>query len=90
MPAIPSVDPLTTGSGTPAAAALGRIGTIAPSSASADLGMMSTMEQAAKDGFRIVEAGRDAAERLVAAVGRFHAESGHEVGPEQAAAIDAL
>jgi hypothetical protein len=52
--------------------------------------MMSTMEQAAKDGFRIVEAGRDAAERLVAAVGRFHAESGHEVGPEQAAAIDAL
>lgn len=47
-------------------------------------------EQAKEDGFRVVEAGRDEAGRLVAAVRRFHGESGHEVGPSQVAAIHIL
>ena len=49
-----------------------------------------TAGQPEEDGFRVIEAGRREAERLVVAVRRFHAESGHEVGPEQAAAIRAL
>ena len=52
--------------------------------------MTPVTEPDAKDGFRVVAAGRDEAGRLVAAVRRFHDESGHEVGPEQAAAIHAL
>jgi ribosomal protein S18 acetylase RimI-like enzyme len=46
--------------------------------------------QAGGDDFRVVEAGRDEADRLVAAVRRFHAESGHGVGAAQAGAIHAL
>jgi ribosomal protein S18 acetylase RimI-like enzyme len=46
--------------------------------------------QAGKDGLRVVAAGPREAGRLVAAVRRFHGESGHEVGPAQAGAILAL
>ena len=42
------------------------------------------------DGFRVIAAGAPEAERLVAAVRRFHGESGHGVDPTQAAAIHAL
>ncbi len=52
--------------------------------------MKLTTEEVEKDGFRVVAAGPDEAERLVGAVRRFHAESGHRVGPEQVAAIDIL
>jgi hypothetical protein len=52
--------------------------------------MTPTTEPDAKDGFRVFEAGRREAERLVAAVRRFHGESGHGVDPTQAAAIHAL
>ena len=51
---------------------------------------MLTAEQAEKDDFRVVAAGPHEAGRLAAAVRRFHGESGHEVGPEQAGAILAL
>jgi ribosomal protein S18 acetylase RimI-like enzyme len=46
-----------------------------------------TAEQPEEDGIRIAAAGLGEAERLVAAVRRFHAESGHEIGPAQAEAI---
>ena len=49
-----------------------------------------TAEQAERDGFRDVAAGREEAGRLVAAVRHFHGESGHTVGPAQAGAILAL
>lgn len=47
-------------------------------------------EQAEGDGLRVVMAGGREAERLVAAIRRFHGESDHEVGPAQARAILAL
>ena len=47
---------------------------------------MLTAGQAEKDDFRLVAAGPREAERVTAAVRRFHGESGHEVGPAQAAA----
>jgi ribosomal protein S18 acetylase RimI-like enzyme len=47
---------------------------------------MLTAEQAETDDFRLVAAGPRDAGRLAAAVRRFHGESGHEVGPAQAAA----
>ena len=46
--------------------------------------------QAGKDGLRVVAVGPREAGRLVAAVGRFHGESGREVGPAQTEAILAL
>jgi ribosomal protein S18 acetylase RimI-like enzyme len=46
--------------------------------------------QAGKDGLRVAAAGPREAGRLVAAVRRFHGESGHEVGPAQNAAVHAL
>ena len=46
--------------------------------------------QAGKDGLRVAAAGPREAGRLVAAVRRFHGESGHEVGPAQTAAVHAL
>jgi ribosomal protein S18 acetylase RimI-like enzyme len=49
--------------------------------------MTLTTEHAEGDGFRVVVAAPREAGRLVAAVRRFHGESGHEVGPAQAAAI---
>ena len=49
-----------------------------------------TAEPAEKDGFRVVAAGRDKAGRPVAAVRRFHGESGHEVRSEQATAVHDL
>jgi ribosomal protein S18 acetylase RimI-like enzyme len=52
--------------------------------------MEATTEQAEEGGLRVVPAGRDEAERLVAAVRRFHGETGHDVGPAQAEAIHAL
>ena len=42
------------------------------------------------DGFGALAAGPREAGRLVAVVGRFHGESGHEVGPAQNAAVHAL
>ncbi len=48
------------------------------------------MEQPEEDGFGVLAAGARDAGRLVAAVRRFHGESGHEVGPAQAAAIRIL
>jgi ribosomal protein S18 acetylase RimI-like enzyme len=47
-------------------------------------------EQPEEDGFRIAETGPAEAERLTAAVRRFHGKSGHAVGPAQAAAISDL
>ena len=47
-------------------------------------------EQAGEDGIRIAAAVPGEAEGLVEAVRRFHDESGHEVGPEQAGAVHAL
>lgn len=55
-----------------------------------ELKVKLTTEKVEKDGFRVVGAARDEAERLVVAVRRFHGESGHEVGPAQAEAIVAL
>src|SRR5690349_5324963 len=49
-----------------------------------------TAEQPEGDGICIAAAGPGEAERLTAAVRRFHGESGHEVGPAQATAIRAL
>jgi len=49
-----------------------------------------TAEQPEEGAFRAAAAGPGEAERLVEAVRRFHGESGHEVGPAQAAAIRAL
>jgi GNAT superfamily N-acetyltransferase len=46
-----------------------------------------TAEPPEEDGIRIAAAGPREAGRVVAAVRRFHAEGGHEVGPAQAAAI---
>jgi ribosomal protein S18 acetylase RimI-like enzyme len=46
-----------------------------------------TADQPEENGFSIAEAGPSEAERLTAAVRCFHAESGHEVGSAQAAAI---
>lgn len=51
---------------------------------------MLTAEQARTDGFRVLAAGPREAGRLVAAVRRFHGESGREIGPAQAAAVNAL
>jgi ribosomal protein S18 acetylase RimI-like enzyme len=46
-----------------------------------------TAEHRQEDGFRVAGAGPAEVERLTAAVRRFHAESGHGVGPAQAEAI---
>ena len=51
---------------------------------------MATIQRFDKDGFRAVEAGRDEAGRLVAAVRRFRGASGNEVGSEQATAVHDL
>ena len=48
--------------------------------------MTLTTEHAEGDGFRVVAAASREAGPLVAAVRRFHGESGREVGPAQAAA----
>ena len=52
--------------------------------------MTLTTEHAEGDGFRVVAAASREAGRLVAAVRRFHGESGREVGPAQAMAVHAL
>ena len=52
--------------------------------------MTLSIGDAGVDGLRVVEAGQDDAGRLVAALRRFHGESGHEVGPAQSLAVDAL
>ena len=49
-----------------------------------------TAEQSERDGFRVLAAGPREAGRLVAAVRRFHGESGHGVGFAQAGVIRAL
>ncbi len=49
-----------------------------------------TAAQSETDGFRVLAAGPREAGRLVAAVRRFHGESGREIDPAQAGAIHAL
>ena len=52
--------------------------------------MTLTTERAEEAGHRVVAAGSREAERVTAAVRRFHGESGHGVGSAQAGAIRAL
>ncbi len=52
--------------------------------------MTLATEPVERDGFRVLAAGPREAGRLVAAVRRFHGESGHEVGPAQVGAIVTL
>jgi ribosomal protein S18 acetylase RimI-like enzyme len=52
--------------------------------------MTLTTEHAEGDGFRVVAAASREAGRLVAAVRRFHGESGREIDPAQAMAVHAL
>ena len=52
--------------------------------------MTLTTEHAEGDGFRVVAAAPPEAGRLVAAVRRFHGESGREIDPAQAMAVHAL
>ncbi len=52
--------------------------------------MTLATEPVERDGFRVLAAGPREAGRLVAAVRRFHGESGREIGPAQADAVHAL
>ena len=52
--------------------------------------MTLATEPVERDGFRVLAAGPREAGRLVAAVRRFHGESGREIGPAHADAVHAL